>query len=60
MKKIKVDIMTNKSYPKWKVINSTTVVNEKEENYLWEFEALKNLFQDSEDEYPCEMIIEHL
>ena len=60
MKKIKVKIMKKKKKKQWKVINFTTVVNEKEENYLWEFEALKNLFQDSEDEYPCEMIIEHL
>lgn len=60
MKKIKVDIMTNRTYPKWKAKGFTTIVNEKNENYLWGFEALKNIFQDSEDEYPLEMVIEHL
>ena len=60
MNYINVSIMTNASYPHWKVIEETIFIDETKEDYLWIYEELKNKYQDSDDEYPLEMEIEHL
>lgn len=59
MKKIKVSIMTNKSYPTWKVKKAEIIINENEKNYYWSYEDIKAKYQDSEDEYPVDTIIEN-
>lgn len=58
--KIKVSIMTNKTYPKYKVKDFIIDVNEKEESYYWEYKELENKFKTSIDEYPVEMDIDIL
>ena len=59
MNYIRVSIMTSTSYPFWKVIEEVIIIDESKEDYLWIYEGLKNRYQDSDDEYPLEMEIEH-
>ena len=59
MNYIRVSIMTNISYPFWKVIEEVIIIDESKEDYLWIYEGLRNRYQDSDDEYPLEMEIEH-
>ena len=58
MKKIKVSIITNLSKPDYKVKDFIMWVNEKYKSYLWQYQALENIFKEKEEEYPTEMIIE--
>ena len=58
MKKIKVTIMTNLSKPDYKAKDLIMWVNEKYKSYLWQYQALENIFKEKENEYPIEMIIE--
>ena len=55
--KIKVRIMTNKSYPRYKVKDFIIDVNENEKSYFWGYKDLEDKFKTSIDEVPIELII---
>lgn len=58
--KIKLNIMTNKTYPKYKVKDFIIDVNEKDISYYWKYKELENIFKTSIDEYPIDMTIEKI
>lgn len=60
MKNIKVSIMTNKSYPSWKVVDQEMNIDESKVNYQWRYEDFKLKYQDSKNEYPVEIQIQWL
>lgn len=60
MKKIRLSIMTNKTYPSYKVVNYEMFVDENKKSYSWEYQAIKDTFQDSDDEYPVGYEIEEV
>lgn len=49
--KIKVDIMTAKSYPCWLCKNQIVEVDENKKSYYWCFEELERLYKKDND-YP--------
>ena len=60
MKNIKVNIMTNKSYPKWKVKNYSISVDENNKSYYWEYKDLEIAFKSSNDEHPVILEINYI
>lgn len=60
MKKIKASIMTNKSYPSYKIKNYEMNVNETLTSYYWEYKEVEEMFKTEEDEHPVTLIIEEV
>lgn len=58
MKKIKVSVITNKSYPTYKAINVEMEIDETKTSYYWEYKDIENVFKTQEGEYPTTLIIE--
>lgn len=57
---IKVSIMTNKSYPKWKAVEHEMEVDETKTSYGWVFEDIEKKFKHEDAEYLLSMEYEIL
>lgn len=61
MLKIKVSIMTNKSYPAWKVMDEVVVIERPDHrSYHWEYMELCRKYKTEDDENPVIIIAEEI
>lgn len=60
MKKIKVSIMTNKSYPNYKALNVAMKIDETKTSYYWEYKEIEQAYKNEDGEYPTTLIIEEM